>query len=50
MSLSALTIVLAERVYEFIGQIDGLRRTHICGGSPKRVKIDGAIINLVSRC
>ena len=29
MSLSALS-VFAKRIYEFLGQIDGLRRTQIC--------------------
>lgn len=30
MSLLAMLVVFAESVYEFLSQIDSLRRTHIC--------------------
>ena len=38
MSHSAVSVVFAKRIYKLLGQIDGLRRTHICGGNPQRVK------------
>ena len=37
MSLLVLSVAFAKRIYEFLGQIDGLRIMHICGGSPQGV-------------
>lgn len=39
MSRSALSVVFVKRIHELLGQIDGLRRTHIYGGSPQGIKI-----------